>query len=106
VVNEGHWALASAIEPGLVHDVSGSDAVCLEGKVHEALVERTARVDWATGELPWEVAIGDLSHMREYAGGLSKEWTDNNVAWSRTVPMMPDDIGKAFGKRSIPRPRR
>jgi hypothetical protein len=63
-----------------------------------------ARVVWATGELPWEVAIDDVSFIDE-TGAVTKEWTADELGWSESTPVATEWVAKAFGKRSLPKPR-
>jgi hypothetical protein len=106
VVADGHWSLVEPVEPGLVEEAP--DHAKLAGNAYERIAEGVARVDWATGELPWEVTIGEESHVRDYAAPsslLSKEWTPDEVTWSRATYVAPDLIAKAFRKRALPKPQ-
>lgn len=69
---------------------------------------RSIRIDWAMGELPWSVDIGELSFLSEHeseARTVSAEWTSTDVSWSFSRPLLTDDVAKAFAKRSLPRPK-
>jgi uncharacterized protein DUF4178 len=105
VVADGHWNLVEMIESGLVEEL---DAGALyEGDKYRPLSAGKARVDWASGELPWEVAIGDQTNVRDFVHAphvLSKEWTADEITWSRGTYMPPDSIAGAFGKRALPKP--
>jgi hypothetical protein len=105
VVTDGHWSLVEAIEAGRVHE-EGTDAM-IDDDVYTSISEGIARVDWATGELPWEVAIGDTSNVKDFARPsylLTKEWTVDEVTWSRGRWIAPDVVAKAFEKRTLPKP--
>lgn len=106
VLADGHWSLVEPVEPGLVEEAP--DHAKLDGCAYERIAEGVARVDWATGELPWEVTIGEESRVRDFAAPpslLTKEWTPDEVTWSRASSITPDVIAKAFGKRALPKPR-
>ena len=69
----------------------------------------TARVDWAAGELPWQVEIGETTEVTEWTSGsdtLSREATPDEIGWSLVKPIPPSAVAKAFGKRSLPKPKR
>jgi Domain of unknown function (DUF4178) len=105
VAADGHWSLVEPIEPGRVEEAA--DTATFDGVLHEAISEGIAHVDWASGELPWEVVIGETSRVKDFAAPpylLTREWTDGELGWSRAVYVPPDVIAKAFGKRSLPRP--
>jgi hypothetical protein len=105
VVSDGHWSLVETIEPGLV--VETDRGATLEGETYKPLSSGKARVDWATGELPWEASIGDVTDVRDYVRAphlLSRESTADEVTWSRGTYLSPDAVARAFGKRSLPKP--
>ncbi len=107
VLADGHWSLVETVDAGRVEEDRRSGAVVLDGVAYEPLSNGLARVDWATGELPWEVAIGDTSNVKDYgheASVLTRESTADELTWSRGRPVAPDAIAKAFGKRPLPRP--
>lgn len=105
VVSDGHWSLVETIEPGLVLETDRG--ATLEGETYKPLSSGKARVDWATGELPWEASIGDTTDVRDYVRAphlLSRESTEDEVTWSRGTYLSPDAVARAFGKRSLPKP--
>jgi hypothetical protein len=105
VIAEGHWSLVESVDAGVIGEDVGSATI--SGETHEKLSEGIARVDWAAGELPWEIAIGDTSNVRDFVSPpwmLSKEWSDDDVSWSRGIYVEPDTVAKAFGKRALPKP--
>ena len=107
VLADGHWSLATAIEPGCVA-VSESGAR-FEGTTYVRRATADARVDWASGELTWEVAIGDVASVTDFAcedgATLTCEGIPGAVSWTRSVPLPTDAVAQAFGKRTLPRPR-
>jgi hypothetical protein len=69
--------------------------------------EGAARIEWAIGELGWEITIGEETHVRDFLRApymLTKEWTAHEVHWARARYVTPDTIAKAFGKRALPKP--
>jgi hypothetical protein len=106
VVADGHWSLVESVEPGLVEE-SGKSAT-YEGATYRAFSSGKARVDWASGELPWEVAVGDVTEVRDYLRApymLSREATPDEITWSRSKYLPPDAVGRAFQKRALPKPK-
>jgi hypothetical protein len=113
VLAEGRWSLAEPVEAGRV--VESAAGATIGADSYEVLSEGTARVDWATGELPWQVAIGDSSMTKELVRVrdrgddeevLAKEWTPDMVSWSHARPLTTEAIAVAFGKRALPKPAR
>lgn len=105
VVADGHWNLIEAVEVGQV-EVSARGAK-LAGESYRFLSSGKARVEWAMGELPWEVAVGDVVDARDYVSAphtLSCESTDDEITWSRGTYTPPDTVARAFGKRVLPKP--
>lgn len=106
VVASGHWTLVEPVDAGRVEESEAS--VTLDGVVYDFLSEGTARVEWAAGDLPWEITIGDASSVKDFVHApwvLTKEWSSDELTWSRGGHVRPDAIAKAFGKRPLPRPR-
>lgn len=90
VVADGHWSYVAPVE-------TGAAATDVE-------LSSLAIVEWATGELPWEVSIGEHAFQLE-SGALTQERTRDEVSWSRAVPLAPDAVASAFNKRALPRPK-
>jgi len=105
VVADGHWNLVESVEVGQV-EVSERGAK-LAGESYRFMSSGKARVEWAMGELPWEVAIGDVVEARDYVNAphmLSCESTDDEITWSRGTYTPSDTVARAFGKRVLPKP--
>jgi hypothetical protein len=105
VVADGHWNFVETIEAGLVTESTSS--ATYDDWTFRALSSGQARVDWAAGELPWEVTIGDKTNVKDFVAAphvLSKEWTDDEITWSRGTYMPPEVVSRAFGKRALPKP--
>jgi hypothetical protein len=108
-VAEGEFRLAHAVPGGSVAEPADGTAT-LDGAVFEAQGAGTAaETVWAAGELPWTVAAGDTSFVRDYAAEndrqLTREWTDDDLGWSRSEPITTDRVARAFKKRVLPKPR-
>jgi hypothetical protein len=98
-LSDGAWNLVEGVEPGLV--TFDDRSATLDGVRHRFASGGTARVEWAAGEMPWDVAIGDTARVRDYASGtrsLSYEETDDEIAWSRGVLVPAEKIRIMFGK--------
>jgi hypothetical protein len=105
VVSDGHWSLVEAIEPGLV--VETARGATLGRDAYEPLGAGRARIEWATGELPWEAAIGDTVDVRDYVHApymLSCEAGPDEITWSRGEYVDPGTVARVFGKRVLPEP--
>lgn len=106
VVSDGHWSFVDAVEAGRVTETE--KGALLEGELFKPLSQGRARLDWAAGELPWEVAPGDESDVRDYVRAphlLSRDATADEVTWSRSSYLPTPVLAKAFGKRVLPKPR-
>jgi hypothetical protein len=106
VVADGHWNLVETVEAGQVED-SGEKGARLDGDTFRFMSSGKARVEWATGELPWEAAVGDVTAARDYVRAphvLSCESTENEITWSLGTYTPPGAVARAFGKRLLPKP--
>jgi hypothetical protein len=106
VVGDGHWNLVETIEAGQVEE-SAETSAKLDGETYRFLSSGKTRVEWATGELPWEVAVGDVSEARDYVHAphmLSRESTSDEITWSLGTYTPPGAVARAFGKRLLPEP--
>ncbi len=106
VVSDGHWSFVESVDPSAVRETE--KGAVHEGELHKPLSEGAARLDWATGELPWEVSPGDVSRTRDYVKAphlLSREWSEDEVSWSRASYLPTAVLAKAFAKRALPKPR-
>lgn len=92
-VTDGHWTYATPVEVG----PTGFDL--------EHVSESTVGVlEWAAGELPWSAELGEQAAFSERED-LVFEHTFLDVSAARIQELTPDAVAKAFGKRSLPRPR-
>ena len=106
VVADGHWTIVEPLEAGRVEELR-SGSVVIDGVTYEPLSEGVARVDWATGELPWEVTIGETANVKDFvhpSSMLTRESTEDDLTWSRGTSLAPEAIVKAFGRRPLPKP--
>jgi hypothetical protein len=104
VVSGGHWNLVESVEAGQVEE--SERGATYDGEDYRAWSSGRARLEWATGELPWAAAIGDVAKARDYVRApymLSRESTANEITWSRGTYTPPDTIARAFGKRVLPK---
>lgn len=108
VVADGHWNLVESVEAGQVEEIDrGQGSAKYRGETFRFLSSGKARVEWATGELPWEVAVGDVTKAYDFVHAphmLSCESTDDEVNWSYGTYTSPDTVARAFGKRVLPKP--
>jgi hypothetical protein len=105
VCSDGHWNLIETIETGHVEETDR--AAKHAGVSYAPYSSGKARVEWATGELPWEVAIGDVVDTRDYVRAphmLSCESSADEITWSLGTYMPSDTVARAFGKRVLPKP--
>ena len=105
VVSDGHWNLVESVEAGQVEE--SKRGATYDGEVYTPWSSGKARLEWATGELPWEAAVGDVVQARDYVRApymLSRESSEDEINWSRGTYTPPDAIARAFGKRVLPKP--
>ena len=105
VVSDGHWSLVTSIEPGQV-EISARGAR-YDGDDYKPLGTGTARLEWATGALPWEATIGEVVETRDYIHApymLSCEVGPDEVNWARGEWIETAAVARAFGKRVLPKP--
>lgn len=91
-VADGHWTFAVPIEVGPT-DVE------VEGRESTVAV-----LEWAAGELPWSAEIGERARVSE-RDDVVFEHSPIDVSAARITALTPDAVAKAFGKRSLPRPK-
>lgn len=96
--SDGHWSFVSSIDAHRAEK---------ELPKYKRLSSGTARVDWAAGELPWKVEIGETVAVEDWLQApniLSREATEGEINWSVAQYVPPSGIASAFGKRSLPKP--
>jgi hypothetical protein len=106
VVSDGHWNLVEPLEPGRIDETEEKHAK-LGGDTYRFNSSGKARLEWATGELPWEASIGDVTESRDYVHAphvLSRESTADEITWSLGTYTPPDVVSRAFRKRLLPKP--
>ena len=119
VVSDGHWNFVEGVDPGLVQRGGGGSSdddddddddehVTFDGERYKLYSGGTAKIEWASGELPWEVTLGDTSDVKDYVKAphvLSSESSEDEIVWSRGFYTAPEAIAKSFGKRVLPKPQ-
>jgi len=98
--SDGHWSFVTPIDPVRARQV-------LEEEKPKPYSSGTARVDWAAGELPWSVEIGETVDVSDWLGAtlmVSREATKDEVSYSLVEWIPPETVAKAFSKRSLPKP--
>jgi len=109
VVADGHWNLVEPLEAGQVEEIQEKHAKLggPDAHTYRFMSSGKARLEWATGELPWEAAVGDVTEARDYVHAphvLSRESTADELTWSLGTYMPPDVVSRAFRKRLLPKP--
>ncbi len=105
VVSDGHWNLVELIEPGMV--TVSKEGAQFGGVAYKPWSSGTARIEWASGELPWRTRAGDVTETHDYIHAptmLSREESAHEIAWSRGTYMLPEAVARAFKKPAFPRP--
>jgi hypothetical protein len=98
--SDGHWSFVTPIDPVRARAELGKPKV-------EGYSSGTARIDWAAGELPWAVEIGETVEVSDSLGPtfmVSREASDDEVSYSLVEWLPPEAIAKGFSKRSLPKP--
>ncbi|MDR2113482.1 MAG: DUF4178 domain-containing protein [Candidatus Accumulibacter sp.] len=84
-------------------------AMVYRDKVFRHFQSYTAWVDFVIGEFTWRVKTGEETRLMDYIAPplmLSKEQTKNEISWSLSEYVEPNEIAKAFGlKAALPKPR-
>jgi hypothetical protein len=108
VVADGHWNFVESVAAGQV-EADDRTARLHHPRTSLRFASRgKARVEWAAGELPWEIEVGDVTEARDYVCAphvLSRESTPDEITWSLGTYTPPETIARAFGKPSFPRPQ-
>lgn len=105
VVSDGHWSFVRTIEGGEVTEVDEVRAL-YRGTKHRFYSGGKAKVEWAAGELPWELAVGDSADVADYVSAphvLSRESTTDEITWSYGTYTEAGTVARAFGKRVLPK---
>jgi hypothetical protein len=104
VLADGHWNVATPIDAADVHD-EGRE--CVYGKTaFRRLGEGVARIDAAIGQFPWEVRAGQEAATTDWVHApsmLSRETTDDEVAWSLLTYLEPKQVARALGTTDLPK---
>jgi hypothetical protein len=104
VLSGGHWNVATPIDAGDVRDAGGE---CFyEKKAFRRLAEGVARIDAAVGQFPWEVRVGHEAATTDWVRAprmLSRETTDDEVAWSLLSYLGPKQAAHALGVAELPK---
>ena len=98
--SDGHWSFVTPIDPVRARGAIAKDKM-------KEYSSGTARVEWAAGELPWAVEIGETVEVADSLGPssmISRESTKDEVSYSLVEWLPPDSIAKGFSKRSLPKP--
>ena len=105
VVADGHWNFVEGLEVGAVEETERGAK--LGGESYSFMSSGKARVEWTSGELPWEADVGDVTEARDYLHTphvLSRESSNDEISWSLGTYIPADTVARAFGKRVLPKP--
>jgi hypothetical protein len=112
VCSDDHWLFVRPLPPGDVTAESGrtDDGAhrTHDGRDFRPFQASTAWVEGVLGELYWKARVGDRAGMLDLVSPpymLSRERTDDEVAWSLGVYVPVRDVEKAFAVK-LPRPSR
>jgi hypothetical protein len=102
VQSDGHWSYVEPVSPGAVKD-EFSVAV-YDGVKFRKFQQAQLRVDQVFGELYWRVAAGETAQGVDYIAPpamLSCEQTADEINWSLSTYMTPNEVRKAFGDDNL-----
>lgn len=78
------------------------EELMLDRLPYRKLYDYDATVRYAAGAFNWRVAVGDRVRVSEFEHGstrLAAELSDEELSWSRSVPVADDQIRTWFGKQ-------
>lgn len=81
-------------------DWDGAGHATLDGRHFTSGSGYTARVTFAAGSFNWRVSVGDTVRVTEFSSGpvrLAAEASDEELTWSRSVPLPLDQLRAWFG---------
>ena len=111
----GHWSYTRILK-GFPFSIQGQPIVGSEkpisamknGKSYKYFFEYRAEVVYVLGEFNWKLKKGDISAFTDYINppySLTAEFSGNEVVWSRSEYITPQEIAKAFEyKETLPKP--
>ena len=107
-----HPAVAECLVLGIDHPDLGQEVVAVVVTSTPTAEQDTSRLErelaeYAAGELPWAVEIGETVEVVDWLGPVSmvsREASADEVSYSLVEWLPPEDIAKAFKKRSLPKP--
>jgi hypothetical protein len=104
VLSDGHWNVATPIDAGEVRD---EGRACVHGKkAFRRLGDGVARIDAAVGQFPWDVRVGQEAATTDWVHApsmLSRERTDDEIAWSLLTYLGPKQAARALGVSDLPK---
>jgi hypothetical protein len=77
------------------------DSAIVGNRTFRKLYDYTCRVTFAAGAFNWRVGVGDSTRIVEFENGpakLAAEMTPEEMTWSMSMPVSPDQIRAWFGK--------
>jgi hypothetical protein len=94
------WARAVAQDDWPRWSNQGDSAI-LANRTFRKLYAYTSRITFAAGAFSWRVGVGDSTRVVEFEDGKNKlavEMTSDEMSWSMSAPVPPDQIRAWFGK--------
>jgi Domain of unknown function (DUF4178) len=103
--DHGHWSLTTTIKEKPAEGTSGYEYALLNDKRYRLFNRGQAKVDYVLGEFYWRVVVDSRVMMTDYICPpemLSRERDDNEITWSISEYIPPEQIKEAFKLPSMP----
>ncbi len=81
-----------------------ADQAVFDGMPYGRIADYSAVVRYAAGAFNWKVEAGDVTRVTEFQGGparLAAESNENELTWSRSVPVAPNELATWFGMPAV-----
>lgn len=111
VHSENHWNFVSPVSAADVNvskTALGSVSVSYNNRTYKIFQNTPITVEYVQGEFYWRVEIGDRVRAADFVSPpfmLSHEITEKEINWSLGTYLPLQEVQKAFGVKSLPKPR-
>lgn len=103
--SDGHWSFLTPIPAGEV--TAGHIFAKYQGRSYKVFQRVEAVTEYVLGEVYWEITRGEKASAAEYVAppfSLNEERTPDEVTWTLSEYLEPEEVGGAFGLKGLRRP--